>query len=107
MIQMGSLILSSNWNTSGVQWDLNTDSGYLRVYSSPIENITEHLYILYNSTNQSCDDTAKTGSFTVLVEPIEIDSSSGSLYQRFEECYYDIIFNLVVEAQNAQVTARK
>ena len=25
----------------GVQWDLNTDSGYLRVYGSPIENITE------------------------------------------------------------------
>ena len=93
----------------GVQWDLNTDSGYLRVYGSPIENITEPFVYYYTiqPIGNACDDTAKTGSFTVLVEPkLEIDPSSGSLYQRV--CagldIDPIIFNLVDGAQQAQVT---
>ena len=89
--------------------DLNTDSGYLRVYGSPIENITEPFVYYYTiqPIGNACDDTAKTGSFTVLVEPkLEIDPNSGSLYQRVCEgdAITDIIFNLVDGAQNAQVT---
>ena len=93
----------------GVQWDLNTDSGYLRVYGSPIENITEpfRYYFTIQPIGNACDDTAKTGYFDVLVEPkLEIDPNSGSLYQRVCEgdAITDIIFNLVDGAQNAQVT---
>ena len=41
------------------------------MYGSPIENITEPFVYYYTiqPIGNACDDTAKTGSFTVLVEP--------------------------------------